>query len=104
DELRRRGLPLADALDRLVHRHPPRLLAALRDYHGGEDAEVVRSLKIRELSCAMVLEDDVLAHNGMVVVPRGQAVTPVMLERLARFAGGQGLVEPVRVRITAGAT
>ena len=48
----------------------------------------------------MILDDDVHALNGILLVARGQEVTHALIERLANFRRLIGIADPVRVLTT----
>jgi len=84
---------------RLKRGYPPELLEALDGLDLGETGVAVKSTRVSELSIGMVLDQDVVATNGLVLVARGQEVTPTVLNRLHNFALGVGVVEPIRVQV-----
>ncbi len=79
--------------------HSALLLDALKDYHAGKRVEVVKAVHVRDLQTFMVLDEDVHATNGNVVVTKGREINGALIERLKNFANGVGLVEPIRVRV-----
>lgn len=46
----------------------------------------------------MIFQDDVLASNGVLLIPRNSPVTSALLARLRTFAENEGVREPIRVR------
>jgi hypothetical protein len=48
----------------------------------------------------MFLDQDLTALNGVLLMGRGQKVTPTLIARLESFRQTQGLVEPLRVQVT----
>jgi hypothetical protein len=59
----------------------------------------VRVLKATELFPAMIVDQDVRAKNGLLLLARGQEVTLSVLGRLKSFAARIGIVEPIRVLV-----
>lgn len=59
--------------------------------------EIGRSVRVRELSIGMVINEDVWTKDGALLVAKGQEVTYPVLQRLHNFARGMGVVEPIRV-------
>jgi hypothetical protein len=70
-------------------------LEAAEELFGSETARRPMEISVSRLEVGMVLVDEVRTVNGMLVVARGQAVTPAVLERLRNFS--QKFVEPVKV-------
>ncbi len=102
DQLVMSGLTKLDALTNLAQRsneYNPNLVAALASFHLDEVGELVKALRIRELSTGMLAEKDIRANNGLLLVPKGQEITYPVLERLRNFARQTGVAEPVWVRV-----
>jgi response regulator RpfG family c-di-GMP phosphodiesterase len=95
------GKPVASAIGELRDSglYEPRLLAALEGFRPLDRAEVVRSLAVRELRMFMVLDEDVHARNGAIVMRKGAVLSRPLIERLLNFSQGLGIIEPIRVRI-----
>lgn len=83
-DLRRQGHPLAaiEALSALDATPAERRLA---------------TVLVRDLRPGMILDEDVQARNGVLLVARGQELTHALLERIANFHRLLGLAEPIRV-------
>jgi len=58
-----------------------------------------RALPVHELDAHMILDQDVHARSGNLLVTKGQELTFPVLERLRRWARGVGVEEPVRVLV-----
>jgi CheY-like chemotaxis protein len=87
-------------------------VVARRDQYGDNVLEAVvavcrpsqpeiRNLFVNEFSVGMVLVEEVKTDAGMVLVARGQRVTPQLLERLKNFAQRMKLSEPIRCEVPA---
>jgi len=74
-----------------------RLLDALKSFKGNEQTMVKKALAIAQLQSAMILDEDVYAKNGTIVIGKGEKLHAAHIERLRNFSRGIGLVEPVRV-------
>jgi len=61
---------------------------------------VVRQIRLRELLPGMVLDQDLVSPKGIRLVPAGQEVTQTLIVRLTSIAGGVGVAEPFRVRVS----
>lgn len=57
------------------------------------------TLRIRDLAVGMVVEGNVEAPNGTLLVPHGQELTWPILQGLINFSRQSGVKEPIRVRI-----
>lgn len=93
------GRSVASALAELRSQgHPPAAVEAL----GALDADPSRRQHIavaaRDLRTGMVLEEDVRARNGVLLVARGQELTHATLERIMNFSRLIGVHEPIRVQ------
>jgi response regulator RpfG family c-di-GMP phosphodiesterase len=77
---------LEDLLADLAHRSPPVPREA-------------RAVKVRELTVGMTLACDVFSVHGVLLIGSGNAITPVLLERMRNFGevGGSGIKEPILV-------
>ncbi|MDQ7087352.1 MAG: response regulator [Acidobacteriota bacterium] len=103
DDLVSRGLTPKLAIAELAGADPPfpeEHLALLREYDASEEQSMtVRAVNLRDLAPGMVLDEDVLAVNGVVVISRGQEVTGALIMRLKNFDKGMGIKQPFRVRV-----
>lgn len=103
DALEASGLTLDLALQTVEGRpgkYDPAMLQALRELRGaGRQTAVVRDLTLDRVRPGMVLVDDVRARSGMLLMARGQRVTPELLERLRNFNPSIGIQEPIRCQI-----
>ncbi len=80
--------------------HDPECLKALATFVPHEATMELRVLKSAELRTAMVVDQDVRSKNGLLLLAKGQEVTPSVLGRLKAFASKTGIVEPIRVLAT----
>ena len=78
------------------------LLNTLCNFHGLKRSDIVRAVRVQELVSFMVLDEDVRARNGNVIVSKGRELSVALIERLKNWRRGVGIVEPIRVRIPAG--
>lgn len=88
-----------NALERKLPAHELALLKTLADFRNVEGSSSVRALSVGQMTAEMVLDEDVRTTNGVVVVPKGRALSMVLIERLFRFSRAGTLVEPIRVRV-----
>ncbi|HUA19108.1 MAG TPA: HD domain-containing phosphohydrolase [Bryobacteraceae bacterium] len=100
DRLIRGGSARADALEEMRCQqtpYDPSLLAALENApvdNTGYDARVVT---VSQLDTLMIIDQEVRAKNGVLLLTKGQAVTYTVLARLKSFARTLGVMEPFAV-------
>jgi response regulator RpfG family c-di-GMP phosphodiesterase len=81
--------------------YDPECLAALAIFVSPEGGMQLRILKTAELRPRMVVDQDLLTKTGLLLLAKGQEVTPSVLGRLRAFAAKPGIAEPVRVLLEA---
>ncbi len=102
DALESRGLPRAAAVNQMRKRdgcYDPTVLKALEEVLGDEARFQVKELPLQELQLNMIVGEDVLSLKGVLLIAKGQEITPALLERLKNFAKTVGVKEPIRVLI-----
>lgn len=87
------------ALRREVGQYEPTLLAHLSTLEPEDEAAEIRPLGLHEVQAGMLIHENIYARNGLLLVAKGQPISPPMLERLLSFHQGMGIVEPVLVRV-----
>jgi hypothetical protein len=103
DRLITRDRSTEEALAQMRQResdYGPACLRALATFVPHEATMELRVLKSAELRTAMVVDQDVRSKNGLLLLAKGQEVTPSVLGRLKAFASKTGIVEPIRVLVT----
>ena len=80
--------------------YDPACIKALATFVPHEATMELRILKSAELRTAMVVDQDVRSKSGLLLLAKGQEVTPSVLGRLKAFASKTGIVEPIRVLVT----
>jgi len=80
------------------HVYNPEVLKALKTL-AVEDQEQIMSLSIKQITEGMVAAEDIVAKNGVLIIPKGQAITKTMQQGLKNFSTQVGVVEPVRIQI-----
>jgi CheY-like chemotaxis protein len=96
------GASLPDALAEMRKRselYLSSLLDALESIELEKTDKVIKTVRVRELTPFMILDEDIRAQNGSLLLARGQQLTPSMVERLRNFARTAGVVEPFRVLV-----
>jgi response regulator RpfG family c-di-GMP phosphodiesterase len=100
DEAQWKGCDEIDAITQLAgrpERYDPQVLAALREVIGLRESLQKAEVRIKELAPGMLLAEDVKTAEGMVVVAKGQDVTPALCERIRNFARHRKINEPIAV-------
>ena len=100
DRLITRNRSQEETLAQMRHRardYDPACLAALAAFVAPEGGMETRVLKSFELRPGMLVDQDVRSKMGLLLLAKGQEVTPSVLGRLRAFAAKVGIVEPVRV-------
>ena len=80
--------------------HPVAAIEALSALDADPAARRLVAVTVRELRPGMVLDEDVRARNGVLLVARGQELTSALIERALNFHRLLGLNEPIRVFAT----
>lgn len=76
----------------------PQVLDALETIQV-EDRGQILGLNVSQISDGMVAAEDIMAKNGVMIIPKGQTITRTLLQGLKNFAMQVGVVEPIRVQI-----
>ncbi|HLJ96550.1 MAG TPA: HD domain-containing phosphohydrolase [Gemmataceae bacterium] len=100
DSLRDRGETEAEAFQTLSQRrgwYDPAVLAVLRVVLDAGMGHEKKTVRVADLTCQMVLQEDVLTGSGARLVAKGQEITPPLLMRLRQFADKGGIREPITV-------
>lgn len=66
-----------------------------------DDQQQFLNLNIAQIAEGMIAAEDILAKNGVLIIPKGQAITRTLLQGLKNFSTQVGVVEPVRVQVGA---
>lgn len=61
--------------------------------------EHILSLHVGQITAGMVAAEDVLAKNGVLIIPKGQTITGPLLQGMKNFSKQVGLIEPIRVQM-----
>jgi len=89
DNLRMRGLTDEDAIERLRRRSrefEQKLIGALADIESEGSQMELRKIPMAKLATGMILQQDILTHNGTLMVPRGNEITPALRIKLINFS------------------
>lgn len=78
--------------------YDPIILKAVAEAHGSStDRGQTKEVALREVQPGMVFAEDVMTTRGLLLIARGQEVTPSLLERIWNFSSRLKIKEPVRV-------
>jgi response regulator RpfG family c-di-GMP phosphodiesterase len=95
----------AEALDTMRARkawYDPAIFASFAEVAARAASNVeVRHVVVRELRQGMILRDNLFTKNGMLLVTKGNEVTPSLIERIANFSRKMGVREPIAVTVPA---
>ncbi|HTZ72589.1 MAG TPA: HD domain-containing phosphohydrolase [Candidatus Aquilonibacter sp.] len=83
--------------------YDPILLEAFAKLQGGGKQEIlIHELKLRQIEVGMVFGEDVRSSKGLLLIARGQQVTPGLKERVRNFSAELGIREPIRMIVKPG--
>lgn len=101
DRLACAGSPRRDALEQMRQRGSfnPRLIDALETSEIRAVERQVQMRPVHELNTTMVANQDILASNGVLLLPSGEELTLPVIERLRSFAATVGIQQPISVLI-----
>ena len=98
------GMSLIKAISRMEARqgeYNPNILGLLTHIKARKKSYLVKPLTLNEICVGMVLNQDVVAKNGLLLASKGQDITFSLKERLQNFAKTIGIEEPIECRTTA---
>jgi hypothetical protein len=77
--------------------YDPDLLDTLAEVRGAGPSQKVLEIELSKVESGMTLADDVRTETGMLLIARGQHVTPRMVDRILGTLRAKGLRQLVRV-------
>lgn len=100
DRLLFKGMKKSEALEVMREqkkKYRPKLLEILSKLkiRGQEQQEL--SLPVQKISIGMTAAEDIMAKNGVLIIPKGQIISSPLLQGLKNFSFQVGVVEPVKV-------
>lgn len=98
-----RGMSQSDALAELrapANEIATGVLDALVSSGVASPDRTIKAVSVHELDTSMILDEDVISQDGLLLAPKGQNVTPLMVARLSNFVHEAGVVEPIHVIVT----
>ncbi|MFZ0521320.1 MAG: HD domain-containing phosphohydrolase [Candidatus Acidiferrales bacterium] len=85
--------------------YDPVILEAFAGMRGsGQDKLQMLELSVREVAVGMVFGEDLKSSKGLLLIARGQEVTPTLLERMRNFSPELAIREPVRMILQSSAS
>ncbi len=90
----------ASSLARDAGRFDSRVLKLLGSAKLPGQERVVQRMSVRELHVGMIIDEDVYASSGTLIVARGNVISVSMLERLGSSADSGAISPSVQVRVT----
>ena len=103
DELESSTASASDALKVMrgrQGRYNPEILEAFAKLRGSQEQGEIREIGVSEVRVGMILAEDVKTLKGLLLIARGQHVTPSLIERIRNFSETVGIREPIRVTQT----
>jgi response regulator RpfG family c-di-GMP phosphodiesterase len=86
------------ALSQRSHLYDPHLLATFAGAVGEKTVMYAHTVAVADLAPGMVLDADMETRTGVLLISRGQEITPSLLTRIRNFARMEaGVAEPVAV-------
>ena len=76
----------------------PQILRILEDCRVAPQQTKIVNLNFDDLVPGMIAEEDILAQNGSLIIPRGQEITWPMIMGLMNYIEHMGVREPIRIR------
>jgi hypothetical protein len=79
--------------------YDPIFIEALAAFIKAEGTYLPRSISVVDLVTGMILAKNVATSTGLLVIAKGQEITPSVKERLMNFNRTIGIVEPLEVLV-----
>jgi response regulator RpfG family c-di-GMP phosphodiesterase len=76
----------------------PEMFSLLKKIKPVEGVKVISRLAVKDVTIGMVVEEDIIAKNGAMLIPKGQEISWAVLQGLRNFSHKVGVQEPVCVR------
>lgn len=65
-----------------------------------ETDDLIYSLSVNQITEGMIAADDIVAVNGVLIIPKGQLITKPLLQGLKNFSVQVGVVSPIKVTVS----
>jgi response regulator RpfG family c-di-GMP phosphodiesterase len=102
DHLLFRGIGHREALRTLELRqgmYNPEILRILAEDERATERVRIEILNFEDIVPGMVADEDILAKNGALIIPRGQEITWPVIQGLSNYLDHIGIRDPIRVRV-----
>jgi len=97
-----RGLGRSEAVELMRSQknvYNPKILDIISSLRIEKREQQEQRLPVNQVSIGMVAAENIMAKNGVLIIPKGQTITPQLLQGLRNFSLQVGVVEPIRVLI-----
>ncbi len=102
DLLRQQDVNHADAVRQMRRRkgsYNPDLLDSIASFRPSERRVDIKHVRFSGIVAGMIADEDVVAKNGTLLIPKDQKITWAIIESLTNFVKHVGIEEPIRVRV-----
>lgn len=102
DHLLFRGIGHPEALRTLELRpgmYNPKILKILAEDEIVTERVRIEILNFEDIIPGMIADEDILAKNGALIIPRGQEITWPVIQGLSNYLEHIGIRDPIRVRV-----
>lgn len=103
DELISRGLAAETSIalmEKKTGEFNPKILNLLSQIQVVQDFTVTKKVLVEELTTEMITLEEIRSSNGLLLIPKYQEVTNLIIERLSRHKKESGVKEPIPVAFT----
>jgi len=101
DLFRQQDIKHSAALDMMRRRkgwYNPVILDHVAKFKPSERKVEIKNVRFRNIVVGMIVDEDVMAKNGTLLIPKDQKITWSIIESLTNFVRHVGIEEPIRVR------
>jgi len=77
----------------------PEILKILAEIEAATERVRIVTLNFEDIVPGMIADEDILAKNGAVIIPRGQEITWSVIQGLTNFLEHIGIKDSIRVRL-----
>jgi response regulator RpfG family c-di-GMP phosphodiesterase len=102
DRLLLQGISHSEAIQRMDARqgvYNPEIVKILAENETATERVRIITMNFEDIVPGMIADEDILAKNGAVIIPRGQEITWSVIQGLTNFLEHIGIREPIRVRV-----
>jgi CheY-like chemotaxis protein len=86
-------------MSKVAHCYNPQVFGALKKIKVVEEHDRVVSLSVNDITVGMIVEENIVARNGIMIAPKGQKITWPVLQGIQNFSRQVGVKEPLVVRL-----